>query len=457
MKTASHSFEAPLSLVLAASCVGGMGCGANVSEAGSLSEPLTGGADVDAFVRVVDDGFFLRGRPYRFLGVNYWQAMNLASSGPGGDRARLRADLDALANRGLRNLRIMAASEGPTEEPYRIVPALQPELGAYDPKILEGLDFLLGELAARDMKAVLCLGNFWHWSGGFAQYVQWSTDRPIPYPSDDVPGSWDAFGRYSASFYKDAAAVAAYRAHVERIVGRRNALTGRAYRDDATIMAWELANEPRGMGVVKHFRDWIDDTATLIKSLDPNHLVTTGTEGAGPVPESNGLDFVRDHLSASIDYATVHLWVENWGWYDPAVGGSSMPRALSEASRYLEEHRRLASWLGKPVVLEEFGMARDEGAFDPTSPTSQRDSFFNSILKWATDPDAGEPFAGANIWAWAGEGRPLVSGGPWQPGHAFTGDPPHEPQGWYGVYATDMTTLAILERHARSLSGSRHR
>ncbi len=48
-------------------------------------------------------------------------------------------------------------------------------------------------------------------------------------------------------------------------------------------MAWELANEPRGFhNNAAAFNTWLDDTVAHIKSLDPNHLVTTGCEGDTP-------------------------------------------------------------------------------------------------------------------------------------------------------------------------------
>ena len=427
------------SVVLAASLIGGLGCGATL-------DTVPGETRAGHFVRVSGSRFRLDGRPYRFVGVNYWQAIHLASTGPGGDRERLTAELDALAAHGLRNVRIMASGEGPASEPYRVVPTLQPEPGVYDPKLLDGLDFVLRELAARDMKAVLCLGNFWHWSGGFAQYVRWTSHTPIPYPSD-VPGSWERFGIYAASFYKEESAVQMYRDHVEAIVTRRSGLTGRLYRDDPTIMAWELANEPRGMGAVKHFRDWIDDSARLIKELDPNHLVTTGTEGTGPAPGVTGLDLVGDHSSEWIDYATVHLWVENWGWYRPGTS-DSIEEALSEGRRYVQAQLQDAARLGKPVVLEEFGMARDERSFDPESSSRHRDRFFDAVLGWALTSES-VAFEGANIWAWAGRARPAAA--EWRRGDEFTGDPPHEPQGWYSIYDTDLSTLRVLERYARML------
>src|SRR5688572_15468051 len=83
----------------------------------------------DDFVRVEGNRFMLRGEPYRFLGVNFWFGMQLGAEQEVGDRARLVRELDHLQRLGVRNLRVMAASEGPNTEPFRVVPAVQPEPG----------------------------------------------------------------------------------------------------------------------------------------------------------------------------------------------------------------------------------------------------------------------------------------------------------------------------------------
>ena len=52
-------------------------------------------------------------------------------------------------------------------------------------------------------------------------------------------------------------------------------------RDDATIMAWELCNEPRCEGDFSGsiLQAWVEQQAEFLKSLDPFHLLTTGAEG----------------------------------------------------------------------------------------------------------------------------------------------------------------------------------
>ena len=34
---------------------------------------------------------------------------------------------------------------------------------------------------------------------------------------------------------------------------------------------------------------------------------------------------------------------------------------------------------------------------------------------------------------------------------SYLGDPPHEPQGWYGVFDTDVSTHALIRAHLQQL------
>ena len=409
-----------------------------------LSGPA--GADNAGFVNVNGVRFELRGRPYYFTGANFWAGMNLGMpDATGGDRARLGRELDRLSGLGIRVVRVMAASEGPDTEPYRMAPALMTAPGVYNEDVFCGLDYLLAQLNAHDMRAVMVLNNYWHWSGGMAQYVAWSRATAIPYPNDT--GDWNRFMDYAAEFYTNATCQVWFLAHVERVVGRTNSITGNSYSDDPTILAWELANEPR-----RYPPAWIDNVAAAIKAFDANHLVTTGSEGAAGTEAwragSEALAFSPTHDGPNIDFATCHIWPENWGWYDPENAAATYPVAISNAAVYLRTHLAEAAVLGKPLVLEEFGLARDHAAplfdvFNPDAPTTYRDAFFASmfaeILASAfTDGPAG----GDCCWAWGGEGRPG------DPAPQWIGDPPHETPGWYSVYDADAATLAVISNHA---------
>ncbi len=384
------------------------------------------------FVTVDGTRFMVRDRPHLFVGVNFWQGMNLAVDGPGGDRARLGAELDRLKELGVTNVRVMASSEGPNGASYRIAPALMISPGAYDAAVFDGLDYLVSEVGARGMRAVMVLNNFWEWSGGMAQYVSWHEGSAIPYPSEN---DWGEFCDYAERFYTIETCQGWYRDHITAVINRVNRYTGRRYKDEPAIFAWELANEPRYYPM-----SWIEDTARHIRSLDRNHLITTGSEG------SVGGAFVATHGSAHIDYATIHVWPQNWGWFDPKE-----PATFADAERdfaeYFRRHETEAREMGKPLVVEEFGLARDweplHNCYDPTATTTLRDRFFGAVYESVlASASSGGPACGSNLWCWSGAARP---GGPW------VGDPPHEKPGWYSVYERDGSTLSIIAGHADDL------
>jgi mannan endo-1,4-beta-mannosidase len=425
-------------LLMAAACARGPVPEATATAAATATaqpEPTPTPASAAGFVTVRDGGFTLGGKPYYFVGANFWQGMNLGVDGPTGDRAQLVRELDAMRALGITNLRVMASSEGPNTEPYRMVPALMTAPGIYDESVFAGLDFLLAEMGKRGMRAVMVLNNYWQWSGGMGQYVSWSDGSAIPYPGD-----YGTFMTYVSRFYYCAQCQEWYRNHIARVISRVNPYTGRAYRDEPAIFSWELANEPR-----RYPLDWIYDTAAFIQSLDPNHMVTTGSEGE---PPGESQDFLATHSSPDIDYATMHIWPQNWGWYD-TLNPDSLDTALGRAHLYFSAHEQMAVALKKPLVLEEFGLARDYepigNIYDPSSPTRNRDRFyqamFNQVLASAS---GGRPVMGDNFWAWAGHARP---------GEGWVGDPPHETPGWYSVYDTDFSTLDVIRAHAVQMAG----
>ena len=138
-----------------------------------------------SFIRV-EDGHFLRdGKPYTFVGTNFWYGPILASEGRGGNYDRLVKELDALKELGLENLRVLVGGDGPDGVFSRVDPALQTAPGVYNDTLLVGLDRFLVELGKRDMTAVLFLNNTWEWSGGAHPSCGWllafhAADEEVP-------------------------------------------------------------------------------------------------------------------------------------------------------------------------------------------------------------------------------------------------------------------------------------
>jgi mannan endo-1,4-beta-mannosidase len=410
----------------------------------------------DGFVRVEGARFVLDGKPYRFAGANFWYGAYLGAPDELGDRERLVAELDQLSAAGIDNLRVLAMSEA---SGFRrgVSPAIMTAPGQYDERLLQGLDVLLDEMARREMKAVLYLNNFWQWSGGMSQYVSWFTGEPVSAHDPDQTGDWNGFMLNSARFYAIAEAQALYREAIRTVVTRTNTVNGKRYVDDPTVMSWQLANEPRpgsdseGHDNFPAFKQWIHETAGYIRVLAPKQLVSTGSEGAWGTLRSEEL-FQESHATPNVDYLTFHLWPSNWGWMDHHDPAARLDSGTVSALEYVDRHIDLANRMGKPIVLSEFGLNRDQGSYDPASATTARDAFYKTIYDRVHQrAKAGDAIAGSNFWAWGGRGRTANADWMWQAGDPFTGDPPQEAQGLFSLFDSDATTLQIVSDHARAM------
>ena len=263
----------------------------------------------------------------------------------------------------------------------------------------------------------------------------------------------------SAAFYREPKAQAAFRFAVKQLITRKNSVNGRAYNADPTIMSWQLANEPRpgsdanAKPYFDVFVKWIDETAGYIKTLAPQQLVSTGNEGWMGTAGSREL-FVKSHATKNVDYLTFHMWAPNWSWFDPKKAAATYDGAWVKMQEYLDWHIDTANKMAKPVVLEEFGINRDDGSFRPIATTVYRDKFYTAIYGLlARRAAAGDAIAGSNFWAWGGSGRTQNADFMWKAGDSFVGDPPQEPQGLYCVFDSDVSTVNIISAHARQMSG----
>jgi len=400
------------------------------------------------FVSTKEHQFMLDGKAYHYIGANYWFGGLLGISDSG--KLRLRRELDFLSDRGVTNLRIMAVAEGEglISSVPRVQPAFQPQKGVYKKELLSALDYLLSEMGKRRMKAVIYLSNNWEWSGGFLQYLNWNGMLEDSVMRRKL--SWDEQRDYTSKFYSCSPCIEQQRKVLKMIVGRTNGITGKKYSNDPAIMSWELANEPRPMraAAVDVYKEWISGTAALIKQLDKNHLITTGAEGE---IGTEGLDnFAAIHSDKNIDYATIHIWPKNWSWFSDTSISKSLDTIFSNTSALIQRHVTVMEKLNKPLVIEEFGLPRDNQSFMITATTSARDQYYAYIFKQLYDNiNKGSVINGANFWAFGGLGRPSHKQLLWASGEDLLGDPPVEEQGLNSVFDTDKSTWAVIEHYVK--------
>ncbi len=345
--------------------------------------PAHSGKDVSAtkgkhatsgFVRRVGSGLQLDGRPFRFAGTNNYY---LEYS----DAVMTDAVLSTAADRGLTVVRTWAFLDVPsaTETGNKGVyfQYFDPEVGA--PAFndgadgLEKLDHVVAQAGAEGLKLILPLTNNWADFGGMDQYTKW------------------AGGTYHSDFYSDPKIRGWYKAWVEHVLNRTNTVTGVKYKDDPTIMAWELANEPRCVGSGALPKDpscttdtltaWVAEMSAYVKSVDKRHLVGTGDEGfLADQPDSEdwtrnggeGVDAKRFAALPTIDYLSYHLYPDHW------------TRTADWGTTWIKDHSRIAKQVGKPAILGEFGL-QDKATRNP-------------VYKEWTDAVVSSGGAGAAYW-----------------------------------------------------------
>jgi len=253
---------------------------------------------------------------------------------------------------------------------------------------LERLDYVLYRARQSGIKLVIPFTNNWGDFGGMDQYVRW------------------AGGTHHDDFYTDARIRGWYRDWISHLLNRTNTLTGVKYKDDPTVMTWELANEPRCQGSgaypnsgacnAQHpetITAWADEMTRHIKSIDRNHLASVGEEGFtcdNPTTDDwttncgPGTDTAALNALPAVDVMSFHLYPDGWG-KDAAWG-----------TRWIRDHVAKARDLGKAVMLGEFGF-KDKATRNPVYrewTEAMRANGGNGFLYWILSgvQDDGTPY-----------------------------------------------------------------
>lgn len=213
------------------------------------------------------------------------------------------------------------------------------------PDGLQHLDYVIWKAGQLGLRLDIGFVNNWNDFGGMDQYVAWRG------------------GQYHDEFYTDPVIRGWYKDWIAHLLQRVNPLTGLAYKDDPTILVWELANEPRcqaygryptsGTCTTETLLAWADEMSRFVKSIDRKHLVSAGDEGFFCTPGatsaiedcSTGVDTVALADLPAMDVMSFHLYPDAWGQTDPAFGKT-----------WIERHIRAGKKIRERVMLGEFGI-----------------------------------------------------------------------------------------------------
>ncbi|KAJ6840324.1 mannan endo-1,4-beta-mannosidase 1 [Iris pallida] len=338
------------------------------------------------FVRTSGHHFVVNGDPFFANGFNAYWLMSMASDPS--QRPKVTSAFAQASSHGLTVARTWAFSDGGTNP-------LQYSPGSYNEQMFKGLDFVVAEARKYKIRLILSLVNNYENFGGKGQYVQWARSQGQAIGSED-------------EFFTNPLVKGYYKNHVKAVLTRRNTITGVAYKDDPTIFAWELMNEPRCPSDLsgKSIQSWITEMAAHVKSIDSNHLLEAGLEGfygesSPQMKQANpgiqvGTDFIANNQIAGIDFATLHSYPDQW------ISNSDDQAQLAFLNNWLDTHIRDArDVLKQPLLLTEFGKSWK----DPGYSSSQRDAMFSTIYRkiyWSAR--TGGTTAGGLFWQLLAEG-----------------------------------------------------
>jgi endo-1,4-beta-mannosidase len=279
------------------------------------------------FVRVAGGSLRLGDRPHRFVGVNRYDLLSSARyrCGRHYDDSELARLLSEIAGTGATVLRTWVFS-GFTD-------------GGRD---FSTLDRLIEGARRHDLRLVLTLENQWR-------------DCSVADPStaDGRKGpAWFAGG------WRDS-----LRPYLEAI--------GSRYRAEPQILAWQLMNEAESTDA-DALLGFAEEASALLKAVDPDHLVSLGTIGAGQAG-TTGARYKKLHALPTIDLVEAHDYHHD---EDP------LPRSIAD-------DLAVAWALGKPFFVGEAGIAA------PPCSSIQRAARFEEKIRAAFDAGA----SGYLVWS----------------------------------------------------------
>ena len=245
--------------------------------------------------------------------------------------------------------------------------------GEYNEAEFMLFDYIMYSAQEHNIRVIITLENYWEAYGGIDKKLSWagltggSHANRAQYFSNETCKQW----------YKD---------YAKHFAERTNYFTGVQYKDDPTIFAWDLMNEPRYQDAGEDstgltLRAWVDEMGEYIKSVDPNHMVYAGLEGHGlkyGFGGDEGNPFVYIQQSPYIDFCSAHPYPdEHWANMTPEDTKTTMLQWIADSHEVV----------GKPFVVTEFNVHSSLSA-------EEYEAYWKAVFDTIEEQDA----AGGLFW-----------------------------------------------------------
>ncbi len=319
--------------------------------AGALLMVQQASAAPSGFIQRQGAQLTLNGQPYRFTGINIYNANSNGSCG-----------YDMVSGTTLSDTLDMIGSGGDVVRAW-FFQSFATTNGQRD---WTAFDHMLSVAAAHDVRVIPVLGN------------QWADCEPAAGYKDET---W-----YEGGYTQTApGGTASYRDFVAEVVDR--------YKDNPTVAFWQMMNEPEvkpslnsacSTNAADLLEAFADDVSTLIKSIDSNHLVSLGALGGGQCGMQSD-EYRQVHAVPNVDLCDYHD-------YDPA--------ALIPGDQWNGMQVRFdqCAQLNKPLFVGEMGMTPTQAGGGLTQRAA---AFANKMRAHFAAGSVGEL-----LWAWYEGGPP---------------------------------------------------
>ena len=374
------------------------------SGAGAARSPQAFG---DSFVTRSGLRLVVDGRPFRFGGANI-EWLGVAGYGPSdpiGPHFPSHYEVDdAMAT--AREMGVTVVRSQTMGDSVGCAACIEPELGRFNEEAFAHIDYALASARAHGIKIIpTIVGDDAVEGGTGCVYLRW---RGISQPGCSLINM--------APFWTDQTVIGDVEAHIAAVLNHVNVYTHVAYKDDPTILGWDLLNGG-GSPVA-----WTREIVSYIRGIDARHLILSGYANAGIHGVDACVSFVYPHWRMGLAF------VQPW---------------IAQCKRK-----------GKPFIAYEYGWDRTN-----YSKLTKFTGFLNTLLH---TPE----IAGDGFWALQSHN----DGHGWMPIPANTSDPaaaPHIESGqWWALYypgirtlvstAADMSARAqAIRRHNYAMSGVR--
>jgi hypothetical protein len=361
----------------------------------------------DSFVTRTGPRLYVAGRPFRFGGANI-EWLGVAGYGPFDPNgphlpSHYQVD-DAMATASEMGVKVVRSQT--MGDSVGCEACIEPARGRFDPAAFERIDYALESARAHGIKVIpTIVGDDARGGGTGCVYLGW---RGIAVPGCSIINM--------PPFWTDEAVLGDVQEHVKALLDHVNVYSHVAYKDDPTILGWDLLNgggSPSG---------WTRRLVQYVRSVDHRHLILSGAANANLPEVDVCVGFVYPH------------------WFQPLASIRHDLAACRAA--------------GKPFVAYEYGWDRTN------YPTVRGLRAFLASLK--KNPE----IAGDAFWALQSHD----DGHGWMPIPADTADPTTarylESGQWWALYYTGIQTMVntaadmavraqVMRRHNYAMSGER--